>query len=84
MSVSGLTGSPSRCLRIPTCGSGSSRRISTFTSSWESKQKIQLPRLERCYWAVSGQECRKPQTYLIKCAMDASFGDLSDGSAGNI
>ncbi|KAK3184738.1 hypothetical protein Dsin_032024 [Dipteronia sinensis] len=82
MSLSGLTVSPSRCLRIPTCGS--SRRISTFTSSWEPKQKIQLPRLERCYWDVSRQGCRKQQTNLITCAMDASFGDLSDGSAGNI
>ncbi|TXG53548.1 hypothetical protein EZV62_018804 [Acer yangbiense] len=79
MSVSGLTVSPSRCLRIPTCGS--SRRNSTFTSSWEPIQKIQLSRLERCYWDVSRQGCRKQQTNLIMCAMDASFGDLSDGSA---
>ncbi|KAK1581073.1 hypothetical protein Q3G72_002806 [Acer saccharum] len=35
----------------------------------------------RCYWDVSRHGCRKQQTNLITCAMDASFGDLSDGSA---
>lgn len=38
----------------------------------------------RWYWAGSAQGCKKQRTYLIKCAMDASYGDMSDGSTGNI
>lgn len=37
----------------------------------------------RWYWAGSAQGCKKQRTYSIKCAMDASYGDMSDGSTGN-
>ncbi|ESR38782.1 DnaJ [Citrus sinensis] len=81
MSVSGLIGSPSRCcLRIPVCSSGSVRRFSAFTSPGKPKDQIKIAYLERWYWAGSAQGCKKQRTYSIKCAMDASYGDMSDGS----
>lgn len=81
MSVSGLTGSPSRCcLRIPVCSSGSVKRVSAFTSPGKPKDQIKIAYLERWYWAGSAQGCKKQRTYSIKCAIDASYGDMSDGS----
>lgn len=81
MSVSGLAGSPSRCcLRVSVCTSSSVRRVSAFTSPVKPKDLIKVSYLERRYWAGSAQGCKKQRTYSIKCAMDASYGDMSDGS----
>ncbi|XP_012065335.1 protein CHAPERONE-LIKE PROTEIN OF POR1, chloroplastic isoform X2 [Jatropha curcas] len=76
MTVSGLTGSPSRCsFRVPLNGPGSScRRVSGFSFARESKVKINFPCLDRCSWVGSAKGYIGKQTHLVKCAMDASYG----------
>ncbi|GMY12176.1 protein CHAPERONE-LIKE PROTEIN OF POR1, chloroplastic [Fagus crenata] len=77
MAVFGLTASPSRCcIRIPACGPASpSRRASAFAIIGKPKQQIEFLRLERTHWTGSRQKCSTRQSHLIKCAMDASYGD---------
>ncbi|KAJ9172699.1 hypothetical protein P3X46_015911 [Hevea brasiliensis] len=76
MTVSGLTGSPSRCCpRVPVNGLGSfCRPRSAFPIAGEPKDKLNFLRLDRCYWFGSVKGCNAKQTLLVKCAMDASYG----------
>ncbi|KAL5557595.1 hypothetical protein UlMin_039831 [Ulmus minor] len=82
MSVSGLTGSPSRCcVQVPVSSSDSLCRRTTgcsvrISSSFAS-QCGQIS-LRRSYSAGSAQRWNIRKTHLIKCAMDASFGDMSN------
>ncbi|EOX90907.1 hypothetical protein QUC31_002849 [Theobroma cacao] len=85
MSVSGLTGSPSRCcLRLPdrsrglVCG-----QVSAIPSAGKPKEKFGLLHLERSSWIVSMTRWKTQKTHLIKCAMDASYGDMASESAGS-
>ncbi|GAV75902.1 DUF3353 domain-containing protein [Cephalotus follicularis] len=80
MSASGLTVSPSKCcLWLPARGKGSlCWRASASLSSSQPKERIGFLHLERSPWAGSMQICNRRQNYLIKCAMDASFGDMSN------
>lgn len=77
MIVFGLTASPSRCcLRIPSCGPGSlNRRAFALSSPRKPKQQIDSLCLVRTDWIGSRQRCRTQPSHLIKCAMDASYGD---------
>lgn len=44
-----------------------------------------LLQLRRSYLAGSVQRCNVKETYLVKCAMDASYGgDMSNDRSGNI
>uniref|UniRef100_A0A5B7AZ70 Uncharacterized protein n=1 Tax=Davidia involucrata TaxID=16924 RepID=A0A5B7AZ70_DAVIN len=81
MSLSGLTGSPSRhCLHLPARGPGSPfKRVSVFHSIGESRELLHR---KRNNWAGSAQRCSIQKTSFVKCAMDASFGDTPDNSAG--
>ncbi|KAG2696371.1 hypothetical protein I3760_07G056200 [Carya illinoinensis] len=81
MTLFGLTASPSRyCLQIPGRGPWSlNRRASAFPSARKPKQHIGFLRLERTYQTDSMQRCRTQQSHLIKCAMDASYGDGANG-----
>ncbi|XP_015582296.1 protein CHAPERONE-LIKE PROTEIN OF POR1, chloroplastic [Ricinus communis] len=67
MTVSGLTGRPSRCcLWIPVSRPLSfCRRVSAFTCVGEPKERINFLRIDRS---------NVKKTHLIKCAMDASYG----------
>ncbi|PON71558.1 Protein CHAPERONE-LIKE PROTEIN OF POR1-like [Parasponia andersonii] len=72
MTVSGLTGSPSRCfVRIPVSSSSLlSGRVSNFPQALKPVGKMEVLRLGR--WNP------QQKNYLIKCAMDASYGDMAD------
>ncbi|XVF15868.1 hypothetical protein REPUB_Repub09cG0193200 [Reevesia pubescens] len=85
MSVSGLTVSPSRCwLRLPDCNRGLvCRQVSAIPNAGKSKEKIGLLHLERSSWAISIQKWKTQKTHMIKCAMDASYGDMASESAGS-
>ncbi|XWS45514.1 hypothetical protein CRYUN_Cryun15aG0143000 [Craigia yunnanensis] len=85
MSVSGLTGSPSRCcLRLPDRNKGLVRRqVSAIPSAGKPKEKICLLHLERSSWTVSIRKWKTQKTHLIKCAMDASYGDMASESSGS-
>ncbi|CAN6563253.1 unnamed protein product [Malus baccata var. baccata] len=80
-SVSGLTGSPSRfCFQIPARSSGSLQgRVSNFPHGWKPAGKNELLRVEsRSYWNGFAQRLNARKTHLIKFAVDASYGDMSN------
>ncbi|KAG5241142.1 protein CHAPERONE PROTEIN OF POR [Salix suchowensis] len=65
MTVSGLTGNPC-CLRIPLHDPKTlSRRFSVFLNAEKPKDSAKLLGVKRC---------NIKETYLVKCAMDASYG----------
>lgn len=79
--MSGLTGSPSRCcVRIPVSSSSLlSGRVSNFPQALKPVGKMEVLRLGRSYLAGSVRRWNSQQkNYLIKCAMDASYGDMAD------
>ncbi|XP_070670922.1 protein CHAPERONE-LIKE PROTEIN OF POR1, chloroplastic-like [Malus domestica] len=79
-SVSGLTGTPSRCcFQIPARSSGSlCGQVSNFPHSWKPAGKNELLCAERSYWTGFAQRLCARKTHLIKFAMDASYGDMSN------
>ncbi|GLU19806.1 hypothetical protein SLE2022_360330 [Rubroshorea leprosula] len=85
MSVSGLTGSSSGCcLQIPGCNRGFLyRRILAIPGAERPTGKIESLHFQRSYWAASMLKFKTRQSYFIKCAMDASYGDMKNESAGS-
>ncbi|XWS42137.1 hypothetical protein CRYUN_Cryun17cG0142900 [Craigia yunnanensis] len=85
MSVSGLIGSPSRCCPwLPNLNRGLvGGQVSAIPSSGKRKEKFGLLHFERSSWTVSIQKWKMQKTHLIKCAMDASYGDMASESAGS-
>ncbi|XP_031385329.1 protein CHAPERONE-LIKE PROTEIN OF POR1, chloroplastic isoform X1 [Punica granatum] len=95
MPVSGLAGCPSRCLSVPTRGSRSrSDEVSFFSAigrgcALGNFEPLRLQRLSelsvvfRSNGAVSRYRCSRQRDYSIKCAMDASYGDFTNESAGS-
>ncbi|KAB5547552.1 hypothetical protein DKX38_010958 [Salix brachista] len=74
MTVSGLTGNPC-CLRIPLHDPKTlSRRFSVFLNAEKPKDSAKLLGVKRSHLAGSVQRCNIKETYLVKCAMDASYG----------
>ncbi|KAF4383248.1 hypothetical protein F8388_009279 [Cannabis sativa] len=81
MTVSGLTGSPSRCcVRIPV--TSSSLLGCNFPQNVKPLGKTEVLSLGRSYLAGSIQKWSMQKTHLIKCAMDASYGDMADKPSG--
>lgn len=80
MTVSGLTGSPSRCsIRIPVSSSSLLyRRVSNFPCIGKPTEKIKVLRLGRSHSAGSAQRWNTRKIHLINCAMDASYGDMAN------
>ncbi|WOH10384.1 hypothetical protein DCAR_0729852 [Daucus carota subsp. sativus] len=78
MNLSGLTGSPS--INVLPKGQGSlSKKVLVFNNFGKFGELFQLPR--RSNWAGSAQRCVVRRTPLLRCAMDASYGNSSDDSA---
>ncbi|CAN0919040.1 Protein CHAPERONE-LIKE PROTEIN OF POR1, chloroplastic [Linum grandiflorum] len=76
MSMSGLALTPTKCgPRAPVIGlSCSSRRISAFSGvDRTQEQNIGFPPRSRS-WAALVQRCSLRRTYIVKSAMDASYG----------
>ncbi|XP_065852912.1 protein CHAPERONE-LIKE PROTEIN OF POR1, chloroplastic [Euphorbia lathyris] len=73
MSVSGITGSPSRCcLRISLNSPG------LFSRGVSAEGRLSLPRLARFCWVGSAKPHNAKQ--MVKSAMDASYGsDMANG-----
>lgn len=44
---------------------------------------LSFSKSNRSYWAGVTQRLNARKTHLIKCAMDASFGDMSNEPTGN-
>lgn len=84
MAAFGLTASSSRCcLRTPACGGSEllNRRASAFPRARKPKEQIGFLPVERTYWTGSIRRCGMRQSHLIKSAMDASYGDMSNESS---
>lgn len=78
MNLSGLSGSPS--IYVLTKGQGSlSKQVLVFNNFGKSRESLQLPRKND--WAGFAQRCIARRTPLLRCAMDASYGNASDESA---
>ncbi|KAL5560847.1 hypothetical protein UlMin_037058 [Ulmus minor] len=72
MHVSGLTGSPSRCcVRVPVSSSDP-----LYYMVPPGKLILFVSAMNIIYSTGSAQRCNIQKTHLIKCAMDASFGDM--------
>ncbi|MBA0620134.1 hypothetical protein Godav_005901 [Gossypium davidsonii] len=84
MSVSGLIASPSRCcLRLPDCNQGLvCRQVPSTPIASKPKAKFGKLHLERSRLTVSFRRWKMQKTHLIKCAMDASYGDMASESGG--
>ncbi|XP_010679846.1 protein CHAPERONE-LIKE PROTEIN OF POR1, chloroplastic isoform X1 [Beta vulgaris subsp. vulgaris] len=82
MSVSGLAGSLSGyCIHLPARSSRAlDGRIHGFPQIRISGRFLQLG--GNCLAQPKNRLCR-PQTHLIRCAMDASFGDAMNNQSGN-
>ncbi|XP_076935120.1 protein CHAPERONE-LIKE PROTEIN OF POR1, chloroplastic-like, partial [Bidens hawaiensis] len=81
MNLSGLTGSPVRYCFNPHSRrpAVSSKRASTFQDKGKVRNLFCLGR--RNNLAGSTNRCFTKRTFLVKCAMDASFGDARDESS---
>ncbi|XP_059623533.1 protein CHAPERONE-LIKE PROTEIN OF POR1, chloroplastic [Cornus florida] len=79
MTLSGLTGiSSTYCLHVPYRGPGSPfKRVSVFSSIGKFGDSVHL---KRNNWTESTKRCMIQRTPLVKCAMDASFGDATNDS----
>ncbi|RVX16505.1 hypothetical protein CK203_006089 [Vitis vinifera] len=84
MTVSGLTGSPSRyCLHVPAQGLGSlSRQVSASRNIVKFGENMALHCLKRSYWDISTHGYSIKKAHLIKCSMGASYGDMADDPTG--
>ncbi|XP_050375542.1 protein CHAPERONE-LIKE PROTEIN OF POR1, chloroplastic [Argentina anserina] len=80
-SVAGLTVSPSRCYFQVPFGIPASqcRRVSILSpGAWKPAGNNVPLRVEMSYWAGVTQRLNVRRAHVIKCAMDASFGDMPD------
>lgn len=82
MSLSGLTGSPSGCcFQIPNRSRGLlCRRVSAIPGAEKPTGKVEFPHHQR---AASALKLKTRQTNLIRCAMGASFGDMTNEPTGS-
>ncbi|KAE8685410.1 Pectin lyase-like superfamily protein isoform 1 [Hibiscus syriacus] len=86
MSVSGLTGCPSRCcLRLPDNNQGLvvCRQVFAIPTAGKPNEKFGNLRLARNRWTASIRRWKMQKTHLVKCAMDASYGDSASESGGS-
>ncbi|KAK8717596.1 hypothetical protein V6N13_044857 [Hibiscus sabdariffa] len=86
MSISGLTGNPSRyCLRLPDNKQGLvvCRQVSAIPITGKPNEKFSNLCLARKRWTVSIRRWKTQKTHSIKCAMDASYGDMASESGGS-
>ncbi|KAL4368008.1 hypothetical protein GQ457_05G006290 [Hibiscus cannabinus] len=86
MSVSGLTGSPSRCcFRLPDRNQGLvCRQVSAIPVAGKTKEIFDHLHIERSKWTVSNRRWKTQKTQLIKCAMGSSNGDMAAESGSSI
>ncbi|KAE8703842.1 Pectin lyase-like superfamily protein isoform 1 [Hibiscus syriacus] len=84
MSLSGLF-PPSRCcLRLHDCNQGLvCRQVSAIPNAGKPKELLDNLRLERSSWTVSIRRWKTQKTHWIKCARDASYGDVAGESGGS-
>ncbi|KAK6922637.1 Protein CHAPERONE-LIKE PROTEIN OF POR1-like [Dillenia turbinata] len=80
MAVSGLTGSPPCYCILPPSQSSKALcwQFSSFLNARKLGDKVEVVHLERKYWARSTQRYNKLRNYVIKSAMDASYGDMTN------
>ncbi|KAE8685972.1 Pectin lyase-like superfamily protein isoform 1 [Hibiscus syriacus] len=86
MSISGLTGSSSRCcLRLPDPNQGLvvCRQVSAIPTAGKPNEKFGNLLLARNRWTVSIRRWKTQKTHLVKCAMDASYGDMASEAGGS-
>lgn len=78
MNLSGLSGSPS--IYVLPKGQGSVlKQVLVFNNFGKSKELLRIPR--KSDWAGFAQRCGARRAPLLRCAMDASYGNSSDESA---
>ncbi|KAK6924445.1 Protein CHAPERONE-LIKE PROTEIN OF POR1-like [Dillenia turbinata] len=80
MTISGLTGGPSCYCIFPPAQSSKALRgqFLSFFNARKFRDKVEVVHLERKYWACSTQRCNKLRNYVIRNAMDASYGDMTN------
>ncbi|RZC23477.1 Protein CHAPERONE-LIKE PROTEIN OF POR1, chloroplastic isoform E [Glycine soja] len=81
MTASGLSGCPTRCPQLPFHPMGSRHaRVMAFSVAGRNKQGIAFRQVERTSFLSPILKCNR-QLQLVKSAMDASYGDMSNDSA---
>ncbi|MFS8010436.1 hypothetical protein Hanom_Chr14g01297041 [Helianthus anomalus] len=83
MNLSGLTGSPAKyCFRLHSRSPAvPCKRASAFQDKGIRRNFFCLERQNNMVGSTS--RCITKRSFLVKCAMDASFGDARDESSGN-
>ncbi|XP_028753192.1 protein CHAPERONE-LIKE PROTEIN OF POR1, chloroplastic isoform X1 [Neltuma alba] len=84
MTLSGLSGCPSRCLHVPSRLRSPHFQIAAFSGVWKAKQELHFLQVEKLSHRINlvasrlRHATRKMQ--LVKSAMDASYGDMTNES----
>lgn len=82
MTSSGLSGCPSRCPQLPFAPLRSHYvRVMAFPVAGKHRQGIEFLQVERTSLLSPILKCNRRQVHLVKCAMDASYGDMANDSA---
>ncbi|CAL0313123.1 unnamed protein product [Lupinus luteus] len=82
MSVSGLSGCPSRCFPTPPCRLGLRHvRVMAFSVAGKYNRVAEFLQPERTSFSSPALKWNTRQVQLVKSAMDASFGDITNESA---
>lgn len=82
MIVSGLSGSLSRCPQLPPrCLESRRVRVMSFSVAGKCIQRTAFPSVERTSFSSPRLKCDRRQVQLVRSAMGASFGDMSNDSA---
>ncbi|KAK7360152.1 hypothetical protein VNO77_02131 [Canavalia gladiata] len=82
MTVSGLSGCPSRCSQLPSGQLGSHNvQVMAFSMAGKHKQGTRFLRVERTSFLSPILKCNRRQVHMVKSATDASYGDMANDSA---
>lgn len=81
MTASGLSGCPSRCAQLPFAPLRSHYvRVMALPVAGKHKQGIECLEIKRTSFWSPILRCNRRQIQLVKCAMDASYGDMANDS----
>lgn len=80
MTLSGLSGCPSRCIQLPSRLGSPQFQIAAFSGVWKPKQQLHFLHVEKINLVASRLRNAAPKMQSVKSAMDASYGDMSNES----
>ncbi|KAK4259325.1 hypothetical protein QN277_005667 [Acacia crassicarpa] len=80
MAVSGLSSCPSRCLQLPSRLGSPQFQVAAFSGVWKPKQELHFLQVDKINLVASRLRHAARTMQLVKSAMDASYGDMTNES----